>query len=115
VAAAAAQPTPTPILTPTPTPAAVTVAVYNGTTTSGLANKAGSEITQAMPNATITAKGDTKNNYTKTEVIDLSGKQSQAAAQIAKLLGATVAAAIPAGETKPNVDILIILGTDFSK
>jgi hypothetical protein len=80
-----------------------------------LANKAASAITQVMTNATITAKGDTKNNYAKTVVVAVSGNQSSAAAQIAKLLGATVQASIPTGETKPNADIFVILGTDFSK
>jgi heme/copper-type cytochrome/quinol oxidase subunit 2 len=106
---------PTPAPTVTPMPAVVTVAVYNGTTISGLANKAGGKITQAMTNATITAKGDTKNNYAKTEVIDLSGKQGPVAVQIAKLLGGSVAMAVPDGETKPNADIFVILGTDFAK
>jgi hypothetical protein len=107
------SPTPTP--TVTPTPVVVTVAVYNGTTISGLANKAGTEITQAMANATIAAKGDTKNNYTKTEIIDLSGTQGSATAQIAKLLDGSVVSSIPSGETAPNADIFVILGTDFSK
>ena len=109
----AVSPTPTP--TANPTPAAVTVAVYNGTTISGLANKAGGEITQAMTNATIAAKGDTKNNYAKTEVIDLSGNKGPAVTQIAKLLGGSVATVVPNGETKPSVDIFVILGIDFAK
>jgi hypothetical protein len=110
-AAAIAQPT----STPTPTPASFTVAIYNGTTVSGLANKASTDISQAMANASITAKGDAKGNYSKTEVVDLSGNQAAAAAQIAKLLGGSVAASAPTGEAQSGSDILVILGTDFSK
>ena len=99
----------------TPTPASVTVAIYNGTTTLGLATKAGSTITQAMTNATITVKGDTKNNYAKTIVMDVSGNQSLAATQIAKLLGGSVSSSVPNGEAKSGSEILVILGADFAK
>lgn len=99
----------------TPIPATITVAIYNGTTTSGLANKADNIITQAMPNATIIEKGDAKGNYSKTEVVDLSGNQNQVATQIAKLLGGSVSISLPDGEAKAGADILVILGTNFSK
>jgi hypothetical protein len=107
--AAAAQPT------ATPTPAAFTVAVYNSTTVSGLAAKAQSIITKAMANASIAATGDAKGSYVKTQVIDLSGNQSQAAGQIAKLLGGSVVSVVPDGETKPTADVFVILGSDFGK
>jgi hypothetical protein len=110
---------PTPVVanqpTAAPTPATFTVAIYNGTTTSGLANKADSAITQAMSNATIAQKGDAKGNYSKTEVVDLSGNNSDAATQIAKLLSGSVATSAPDGEAKAGADILVILGTDFAK
>ena len=99
----------------TPTVAPVTVAIYNGTTTVGLAAKADSTITQGVSNASITQKGDAKGNYSKTEVIDLSGNQTAAATQIAKLLGGSVSPVVPNGEAKTGVDILVILGTDFNK
>jgi hypothetical protein len=101
--------------TVTPTPAAVTVAIYNGTTVIGLTNKAGNTITQAMANAIIATKADAKGNYAKTQVIDLSGNQTQAAAQIAKLLGGSVATSVPAGEAKSGADVIVLLGTDFGK
>jgi hypothetical protein len=111
-----ANPSPVPSAAVTsPTPATFTVAVYNGTTISGLADKAGSAITQAMTNATIAQKGDAKGNYSKTQVIDLSGNQSAVATQIATLLGGSVATSVPSGEAKAGADILVILGTDFNK
>jgi hypothetical protein len=99
----------------TPTAAPVTVAIYNGTTTVGLAAKADSTITQGMSNASITQKGDAKGNYLKTQVIDLSGNQTAAAARIASLLGGSVSGSVPSGEVKVGADILVILGTDFNK
>ena len=99
----------------TPTVAPVTVAIYNGTTTVGLAAKADSTITQGVSNASITQKGDAKGNYSKTEVIDLSGNQTAAATQIASLLGGSVSSSVPNGEAKSGADILVILGTDFNK
>ena len=110
---------PTPIVvnqpTATPAPATFTVAIYNGTTRSGLATKADNAITQAMNNASIAQKGDAKGNYSKTEVVDLSGNNADAATQIAKLLGGNVATSAPDGEAKAGADILVILGTDFAK
>jgi hypothetical protein len=99
----------------TPTVAPATVAIYNGTTTVGLAAKADSTITQGVPNASITQKRDAKGNYLKTQVIDLSGKQSVVAAKIAGLLGGSVSSSVPNGEAKPGSEILVILGADFAK
>lgn len=104
---------PTP--SPTPTPAPISVAVYNGTNISGLAAKAGSKITTSLPNATIAETGDTKGNYAKTIVVDVSGNNAAAATQIANLFGATVSSSIPAGEIKPSTQILVIVGSDFSQ
>jgi len=101
--------------TPTTAPVAATVTVYNGTAISGLASTAGSKIKAGVSNANITGTKDAKGNYAKTIVIDLSGSQGQAATQIANLLGGTVATALPDGESKPTSDILVIVGSDFSK
>jgi hypothetical protein len=98
-----------------PTPSLITIAIYNGTATTGLASKADSAITQAMSNASITQKGDAKGNYSKTEVVDLSGNNAVSVAQIAKLLDGSVVTSVPDGEAKAGSDILVILGTDFSK
>jgi hypothetical protein len=103
------QPTPTPS-GPTVTPAPVRVAVYNGTATSGLANKIGSELSQEMPYVTITAKGDAQQTYSTTIVVDLTGKNESAASLVAKELGGQVSK-LPKGEIRPtNADLLVILG-----
>ena len=106
---------PTPAPTATPTPTTFTVAVYNSTITVGLASKAENTITQEMVNATVVGTGDTKGSYAKTQVIDISGNNPAAAAQIAKLLGGSVVTSVPTGETAPSTDIFVILGTDFTK
>jgi hypothetical protein len=64
-----------------------------------------------MPNVTITARQNAaKTTYVKTTVVDLTGKQKDAAAQVAKSLGGQVGS-LPAGETKPTgSDLLVILG-----
>lgn len=103
------QVTPTP-KGPTPTLAPVRVAIYNGTPTAGLANKIGTDITNKMPNATIVAKGDAKNDYSSTIVVDLSGKNASTATTMAEILGAKITS-LPKGEIKPqNADVLVILG-----
>lgn len=111
IGSSAASNSPTAIVTP----AAVSVEIYNGTTTSGLASTAENKLKAAMSNASVVGTKDAKNNYAKTIVVDLSGNQGQAATQVAGLFGGTVTATVPDGETKPGSDILIILGSDFSK
>lgn len=99
----------------TPTTAPVSIAIYNGTTTAGLAAKAESKITEAISNVSVLTKADAKGNYSKTQIIDVSQKQNAIATQIANLLGGSVSSTIPSGETKSAADIVVILGTDFAK
>ena len=89
----------------------IRVAVYNGTTTAGLANTIEKDLETQAKNVDVVAKANAKkNDYTETLVIDLTGKLKTAAEEIAKLLGGEVGT-IPDGETKPaNTDILIIIG-----
>ncbi len=104
---------PTTTVTPTVVQASATVVIYNGTTTSGLAGTAGNKIKASVANANVTGTKDAKNNYSKTVVVDLSGSQGQTVTQIANLLGGTVVTSLPAGETKPDANILVIVGSDF--
>lgn len=103
------QPSPTP-LEPTETPAPVTVAIYNGTSTAGLANKVGLELSQEMSNVTVIEKSDAKESYSSTIVVDLTGKNATEASGLAKALNGQVGA-FPKAEIKPtNADLLVILG-----
>ena len=88
------------------------VALYNGTTKVGLTAAFQGTVTGAFPTADVTVKESASlKNYDKTIVVDVTGKQSALAAEMAAKYG-TTAAVIPAGETKPDADILIILGKD---
>lgn len=90
----------------------VNVALYNGTTIDGLTRKVQAQLTQEMPSVTVVQNANaSKQNYTQTLVIDLTGKQSAAAQHLATLLQGTVGP-MPSDETVPvNADILVILGT----
>jgi len=52
-----------------------------------------------------------KRDYEKTLVVDLSGRNQEKAQEIADLLDAEVVS-LPAGEEKPEADILIVVGKD---
>lgn len=94
----------------------ITAVVLNGTLTSGLAKEAQAKINTNLSNIKVTKLGDAVNgDYLNTVVIDISGKNQQQAAELAKLLGARVEAVVPEGETSPASDILVILGTDYVK
>lgn len=96
-----------------PTPAQVTVALYNGTTIDGLTRKVQTQLATSMPAATVVQNANaSKQDYSQTLVIDLTGKEPAAAKQIATLLHGAVSS-MPANETVPvNAEILVILGTN---
>jgi len=93
------------------TESSVKVAVYNGSTIKGLAQKIGDK-TALIPGVAITQKINATGNYEKTVVVDLSGSHLELAKKIAESLGGEISA-LPTGETKPTADILIIGGSDF--
>jgi hypothetical protein len=106
------QMTPTPAQSPGAaiTAAPVRVALYNGTSTVGLATQIAIELNEKVPTVTITSKTDASQTYTSTVVIDLTGKYASQASLLAKTLGGKVGK-MPVGETKPkNADLLVILG-----
>jgi hypothetical protein len=107
------NPTSSPKLTTTPTPtvaAKVKVALYNGTKTTGLAKTVETEIITNNQNIEVVTKDNAKNDYKKTIVIDLTGKNKDVAAKLAMQYKGEVET-MPSGETTPTgADILIILG-----
>lgn len=52
-----------------------------------------------------------RRSYTKTLVIDVAGNRPDIAEKLATLLGASVGA-LPADETRPDADLLVIVGSD---
>lgn len=110
---------PTSILSPTieATPTAVptkdtriAVAVYNGTKVNGLSKKTADNLLKEFSDIKIQSTGNAAGDYTKTLVIDLSKKQKEKAAAIAKFLKGEVTM-LPKGEATPAADILVILGS----
>lgn len=91
----------------------VKLAMRNGTTTSDLGTKVGQTVKDKFPSATITStENASRNNYTKTIVIDLTGQNNDAAATLAQSINAEVGQ-LPSGEPKPdNADLMVIIGSD---
>ena len=86
------------------------VALYNGTTTTGLTKSVETDLKAKLPNIEVVLKENAKkNDYTKTLVIDLSGNKKEEAIQLANVLGGQVQD-LPKDETKPDADILVIIG-----
>ncbi len=90
----------------------VTVALYNGSGRVGVTQSIESKLTVSFPKAVVTKKETAKqSDYAETVVVDVTGKNTDAAQAIATLLGGTVAAR-PDGEADSGTDILIIVGND---
>jgi hypothetical protein len=92
-----------------------TLALYNGAKTLGLTYKVEEQLNADFKNVDVSKKEPAaKNDYTQTVVVDVSGKQTQVANDIAKKLSAEVKP-LPDGEAKPDTDILVIIGEDKAK
>lgn len=100
-----------PQLSPSQPAPKLKVAIYNGSAVKGAAETTQKTLTEKVSNVEVVARQNaSKNDYTKTVIVDISGKQKEAAAQLSKVLGASVGP-LPEGETKPNdADLLVILG-----
>lgn len=95
----------------------VRVALYNGTTTTGLTRRAeGQLLALSSLQVEVVAKENAKSTeYAESVVIDLTGKNSQAAQQLANGVKGKVGT-LPNGEVKPeNTDILVILGKSYTE
>lgn len=91
------------------------IALYNGTSTIGLTNTVEKQLKEKLGNAEVVLKENAKeNNYTKTLVVDLGGTAKDDAETLAKVLNAEVSL-LPNEETKPDADLLIIIGSDYIK
>jgi hypothetical protein len=89
----------------------VKIAVYNGSTIRGLAQKISDRIV-LIPGTAIIEKTNAKNEYEKTIIIDLSGEQEDMAKRIAESMDAEIVS-LPDGEKKPDAQILVIGGSNF--
>lgn len=94
---------------------AVKVAIYNGTVTTGLTSKVEKQLKEKISNLEVVAKENAKKkDYEKTIVVVVTQDKEQEAKAIAEFLGAETSL-LPEGEVKPEAEILIILGSDYSK
>ena len=94
----------------------VKIAVLNGTKTAGLSTKFATDIVKTATNVTVATKANAvKSDYVKSIVVDLTNKPNLAT-EMANLIGGVVGS-LPEGEVKPTdstVDLLVILGSDFT-
>jgi hypothetical protein len=89
----------------------VNVAIYNGTKTSGITQEYEKKLS-ALENVTVTNKENAaKNDYEETVIVVFKSQCKQIADQIATLIDGKVISGIPDGETKPQADMLIIVGS----
>ena len=103
----------------TPTPAPVTqkvskpqIVLYNGTTKTGLTLTIERLILNGIQNVEISDRVNAvRTDYATTSVIDISGKYTDTVTEIAGLLSGKVIS-LPAGEERPDADILVIVGKD---
>ena len=91
----------------------VRVVLYNGTQQPGITQKLEDKITTEDLQIDIADKDNaSKDNYAKTIVVDISGQYPEMAEELAILFSTSVEP-LPAEETPPNADILIIAGGEF--
>ncbi len=102
-----------PTAAPSPTKAPIiNIAMYNGTTKQGLSYKLESVLKTKYQVQVSTRQEAANKDYTRTEVIDISGKYKDQISDIAAFLNADVQN-LPKGEVEPEAtDILVIIGSD---
>ncbi len=59
----------------------------------------------------VSRDASSKQNYAKTLVVDIAGNRPDLAGQLAARIDGTVAE-LPAGESRPDADLLVIVGSD---
>lgn len=110
--------TPSPAESVNTVPQTVRVAIYNGTSKSGLANQFEQTLKKKVTDVqfnVVNKSNAQKSDYKLTQVIDLKGDLDESVRQIATVMDAENAK-LPTGESAPSVDtdILIIIGSDYT-
>jgi hypothetical protein len=90
----------------------LSVAIYNGSPMTGEGTTVQQKILKSINNVTVPIVQNAKHQYSNSMVVDLTGNHTQAATQLAGFLGMSTGA-LPAGETNPNTNLLIIIGSDY--
>lgn len=86
-----------------------TFVLLNGTQTVGLTKKYEAVLKSKIPDARVLDRDNAKGSYEKSVLVNVSGSAN--ASEYASRLGVTLAP-LPAGETTPSADFLLILGED---
>lgn len=88
----------------------VRVVLYNGTGKSGATGPVEEKLKKEIKNIDVVKKENaSKADYNGMIVVDLTGRNPNAALEMAKILGGKTGA-LPDGETKPDADLLVIVG-----
>ena len=98
---------------PAQTEPKIKVALYNGTTTAGLTSTVERQVEGKITTIEVSSKENaSKEDYTKTIVVDLSGSRRDLARELASVVGGEVGT-LPEGESKPETDLLVIIGSEY--
>ncbi|MBI4160522.1 MAG: LytR C-terminal domain-containing protein [Candidatus Yanofskybacteria bacterium] len=93
-------------------PQTSSVVLRNGTQVVGLTRTYESVLKQKTPKLSVVDRENAKRgDWGKSIIVDVTGRQSEQAANLAQVLGISVGL-MPADETTPSADFLIILGSD---
>lgn len=93
---------------------AAKVAILNGTTRDGVATKMRDQLKGSMSTLEINSISNaTKSDYAETLVVILNSSKEAEAKLMAEALKAKISA-LPAGEAKPDADVLIIVGANYT-
>lgn len=89
------------------------IALVNGSKNTGISNELEKRIMEKnIPGVLVVSKATAKSDsYEKTLVLDITGKMSRQAAEVALLVGGQVAT--QSAEAFPKADLMIIVGADF--
>ncbi len=91
---------------------AVRIAIYNGTLRSGLTRQVQDLVEASIFDVSIVRRENAaRQDYTETQIVNLSAT-NQEAQSLAESLGGTLGS-LPEGESQPEADILIIVGSSF--
>jgi len=90
----------------------IKVAIYNGNGEVGVATKFEREIIDKLDYFEVVKKTDAKNNYDKSQIINISDQFSEIATTLVESLDGELVE-MPEGEVAPEADILIIVGKNW--
>ena len=95
-------------------PALIKIAIYNASETVGLASRTEEKLKGKFNNISVVDKDNSKGNYDKTLVADLTGKRKELVSDMAKFLEGEVGS-FPLAEDRPEADVLVIVVEQLSE